>query len=93
MNRLDNRCNCYDACSIAKYLVLAFEGKEESSQSKLSELVPAKTQVYSRHIDWCFGLAVSAVGSVSENTSHRNHGCTVPYRKQTINPFSIFCII
>ncbi len=81
MNRLDNRCNCYDACSIAKYLVLAFEGKEESSQSKLSELVPAKTQVYSRHIDWCFGLAVSAVGSVSE--THRTVIMAVPYR--TVN--------
>ncbi len=59
MKRLDNRCNCHDACSIAKDLVLAFEGKEESSQSKLGELVPAETQVYSRHIDKCFGLAVS----------------------------------
>ena len=59
---------------MAKDLVWAFEGKEESSQSNLGELVPAEIQVCSRHIDLCFALVVSDQKQLAQSGRH-----IVPY--------------
>jgi len=63
-----------------KDLALAFEGKEKSSHSNLGELVPAESQVYSRHTELrsLWASAPSHLASVpafdSDTASYRIHG-------------------